>query len=186
MWKHSFIYNLNKAPGMFIIYIYNSILYYASRLHNKNLPSMCACPIFLMHVASTLLGSLLQCEVINKSFQKKTHKSWNNKPNKRVRWDFWNQRTGWWNMTLPLRQPDTNMQCLGENLQVTTMLLWERQLATSYSLTGWLGTTSQSSLHSGSNPNRRTPNPNGEQIKRPSELKHSSLMNPLATLGSSV
>lgn len=22
MWKHSFIYNLNKAPGMFIIYIY--------------------------------------------------------------------------------------------------------------------------------------------------------------------
>lgn len=87
MWKHSFIYNLNKAPGMFIIYIYiyNSILYYASRLHNKNLPSMCACPIFLMHVASTPLGSLLQCEVINKSFQKKTHKSLNNKPNKRVR-----------------------------------------------------------------------------------------------------
>lgn len=26
MWKHSFIYNLNKAPGMFIIYIYIYII----------------------------------------------------------------------------------------------------------------------------------------------------------------
>lgn len=59
MWKYLFIYNLNKVLGMFIIYIYNLILYYVLRLYNKNLLLMCVCLIFLMYVVSILLGLLL-------------------------------------------------------------------------------------------------------------------------------
>lgn len=59
MWKYLFIYNLNKVLGMFIIYIYNLILYYVLRLYNKNFLLMCVCLIFLMYVVSILLGLLL-------------------------------------------------------------------------------------------------------------------------------
>lgn len=87
----------------------------------------------------------------------------------------------------PVKQPETRRQCRGENLVLTTMSPWHSLVPTSKSLTGpCLGTQVDSSEQFGENASRRTPKPKGEQIRRPSDEKHSSLMKPLPTLGSSM
>lgn len=106
---------------------------------------------------------------------------------KRKVWSYIAQTMGWCQTMRPVKQPETRRQCRGENLVLTTMSPWHSLVPTSNSLTGpCLGTQVDSSEQFGENASRRTPKPKGEQMRRPSDEKHSSLMKPLPTLGSSM